>query len=989
MSASPRRRWLLLSAALVALAGLTLWQASGFVAARLLERQLHAAGWPDARVDGGAWRLPDIAFDRVRLTADASLVAEDVRARLRPRIEHVSIGRLHVDAALGAGGEWAWPGSGGASADGPASFDVLPPDGIAVERAELRATTPLGTARVLLADVALRPDAERRSADLRFRIEDGELVAQGTRITGLAGGASATLAPGGVSFEIAADAEAVDAAGIALGAVTVTASGRDGTAHFAIRAPSAAAAVMSIDGQATFTAAERTVSLAGSIELVRAAPARGRIELDAALEGPAPGTAGAGQVRGRFELDGSALAYPGVFGAGTLAVVGEIERSRDELRVTLGEARAELVPEPGVVPAFAASLDNAPVALQLAEAGERASTLRWASAGGSAELVGRFTATAGDARVALTLDARATGLPPVGGGAPELEADVADVVARNVPWNDLVLGVDRFDGSLVHRAGEWRLAGAGTVRATGNVSSARLDDVAADVHGTLAGTPERVVLTVDECVGFRARSIELGDTRIEDVTSVCVAGGDDGVLATYDFGAERTAFTLSLDEQPLRARLTTGDATHAVDGRWPRIVAAGTIDASGTTLSARFAGGAATWPEARLAASGLEGSAELRNGTLVAAALEIARLESLASPAPIVPVGIELSATRSGDVLAFEAVASDALGTFVLEAAGRRARERTAAHVRLYPVRFVTGATEIGDLSPLLAEHVADASGVLELEGDVEWFRGELTGSGTLELRDFGATVAGLELAGVSTETRFASLFPLATEPEQTVTIARADLGMPLEQGTAVFDLVADGTLAFRRVEFGFAGGRLYAEPFTVDSASLDDIGFVLRAEEVELSHLLALGRIDGLAGTGVLSGRVPVRLIGGGVRLDDGVLAAETDGVLRYTPNELPDFLRGEDVRSRMLREVLTNFRYEELSLAVSGESGDGGEQTLTLSARGANPDFLEGHPIELSFNFHGPLLGALRSAVDVTDAAQLEQIFEQRETENEENSR
>ena len=249
--------------------------------------------------------------------------------------------------------------------------------------------------------------------------------------------------------------------------------------------------------------------------------------------------------------------------------------------------------------------------------------------------------------------------------------------------------------------------------------------------------------------------------------------------------------------------------------------------------------------------------------------------------------------------------------------------------------------------------------------------------------------MAGVEIAGVSTEMRFVSLFPPATEPGQTATIARVDLGVPLERGSVLFDLAEDGMLVFRHVEFGFAGGRLYAEPFTIDSASLDDIGIVLRAEEIELSQLLALGRIEGLAGTGILSGRVPVRLVDGRIRLDDGVLAAETDGVLRYTPNDFPDFLRGDDVRSRMLREVLTNFRYDDLSVAVSGESGDGGEQTLTLNARGANPDFLDGHPIELRFNFRGPLLGALRSAVDLTGAAELEEIFEQRGTDNEENSR
>ena len=110
---------------------------------------------------------------------------------------------------------------------------------------------------------------------------------------------------------------------------------------------------------------------------------------------------------------------------------------------------------------------------------------------------------------------------------------------------------------------------------------------------------------------------------------------------------------------------------------------------------------------------------------------------------------------------------------------------------------------------------------------------------------------------------------------------------------------------------------------------------------------------------------------------------------MLRYTPSNLPEFLRGDDVRSRMLREVLTRFEYEELSLSVSGESGPGGQQRLTLDARGANPDFLDGHPIELAFNFAGPLLGAVQSAVDVSDAAGLEELFEQQDIEDEEYSR
>src|SRR5690606_26953526 len=120
----------------------------------------------------------------------------------------------------------------------------------------------------------------------------------------------------------------------------------------------------------------------------------------------------------------------------------------------------------------------------------------------------------------------------------------------------------------------------------------------------------------DECVRVRTRSIEIGGTRVADVMPVCISGRDDGVLMTYDVDAERTAFTLTLDELPFGARLSTRESTHSLDGRWPRLVATGAIDASGMTASARFSGGAVTWSEARLAASGFDGSAELRNGTL-------------------------------------------------------------------------------------------------------------------------------------------------------------------------------------------------------------------------------------------------------------------------------------------------------------------------------------------------------------------------------------
>ncbi|MBN1240288.1 MAG: YdbH domain-containing protein, partial [Gammaproteobacteria bacterium] len=452
----------------------------------------------------------------------------------------------------------------------------------------------------------------------------------------------------------------------------------------------------------------------------------------------------------------------------------------------------------------------------------------------------------------------------------------------------------------------------------------------------------------------------------------------------------RSEFAFSLDGRPLAASVTTNEGSSAVGGMWPGLQVDGVMDSDGVDrLAVRFEDGAVSLSGYGFSARGIDGAADWRDGSLVASALHVATLESLASPAWIAPVAIDAEAADDGGDLAFEASASDPLGTFVLDASGRHGPERTSAAIRLYPIRFVPGATEISDLSPRLAEWVTEAAGLVEFEGRVERTEEGLTGAGTLQLQGLSATVSGVPIEDVRSEIRLASLLPPATEPAQTLTIARVDLGMPLEDGVAVFDLADNGRLSVERLDFAFAGGRLFAEPFTVDSVARGDIGFVLRAEDVQLAEFLASSRIEGIAGSGTLSGRMPVRLSDGGIRLDDGVLAAETDGVLRYTPDDLPDFLRGDDVRSKMLREVLTNFHYDDLSLAVSGESGEGGAQRLTLNARGANPDFLEGHPIELAFNFTGPLLGAVRSAVDLSGAAELEERFEQQEADNEENSR
>jgi hypothetical protein len=546
-----------------------------------------------------------------------------------------------------------------------------------------------------------------------------------------------------------------------------------------------------------------------------------------------------------------------------------------------------------------------------------------------------------------------------------------------------VLGVEGFEGEAAYAAQAWQLSGAGTLTATGPSAGASIEGLTTRWSGTIRGSPERLVVTAGDCVAWQVAALEWRGSRVEGLSSPCLRPGDGDVLLAHDFGTGLTRFAASTTEEPLEVRLVRAGQETAIGGRWPALQISGAVGAEGVVdLNAGVSGGALTLPAENIDIEGVEGSAEIRGGAAVSSTLSVTAIESLATPARWTPVSLRASAKGEGEGLSFDAEISDALGVWVLEAAGRYEDGRATSRVTLYPISFLSGATEIRDLSPFLADYVEDASGTVGFEAEVVWGPEGLQGAGDLSLRDFGATVAGIAVSGVNTSTSFAALLPPATLPEQRAEIGRIDLGVPLERGVVVYELESGGPLAVSRLAFDLAGGRVYAEPFTVDSAEVNDIGFVLRAEEVELAQMLALSRIEGLQGTGVLSGRIPVRMSDRGLQLDEGILAAETDGVLRYTPENLPAFLQGDDLRSRMLREALTNFHYEELSVTVASESGENGEQRLTLNAQGANPDFLEGHPIELNFDFQGPLLGAMRSAVDVSGAGEIEDMFEQQES-------
>jgi hypothetical protein len=145
-----------------------------------------------------------------------------------------------------------------------------------------------------------------------------------------------------------------------------------------------------------------------------------------------------------------------------------------------------------------------------------------------------------------------------------------------------------------------------------------------------------------------------------------------------------------------------------------------------------------------------------------------------------------------------------------------------------------------------------------------------------------------------------------------------------------------------------------------------------VQLRSVDLEQLLTLIGVDGLDGTGRITGTVPVRVRGGKVTVADGLLQAEGPGVLRYHGTALQEQLSAREDTVGTVAQVLSDFHYKKLSMEIN--KAPDGIGVVMLRLEGANPAVLEGHPfafnISIESDFHklGRIAqGGLKAVSDV----------------------
>jgi len=463
---------------------------------------------------------------------------------------------------------------------------------------------------------------------------------------------------------------------------------------------------------------------------------------------------------------------------------------------------------------------------------------------------------------------------------------------------------------------------------------------------------EIVTLGLHECIAFSALNVDADGVLVGvapaagEAACVDLAGGAAVVWPTLpeplSLDLEAGRFILASEGDPV-VSVVLDEHTALTIPSFDPFAISGTLDTVDLTVEAadlRFPGTTAAV------------DASFGEATDVGIDIDWATLIVPGQPAPIRPSGVAGQIEIDDDGLTFSGGAYPASGVR-LPVAVRHDFESGAgqANVQIAAMPFEVGGLQPHDVFPAVdLRSLGQVGGAVSGQATLRW-ADALSTSAQINLSGIRLSGVGYAASGISGTLTFSSLDPPRTAGPQALSIDLLDVGAMLRNGRAQMAIVAGNTVTVTDARFTWAGGMLSAAPFTIPLDN-PNTSINFSAGGIDLTTLLTELPVDGLSATGVLDGTVPVRIVGDSVHIDNGQLQSRGPGIIRYASGGVGE---GQDEGVQLLLDAIENFHYESLGVSLDGRTG--GDLTVGLSIRGANPDVYDGYPIALNVNVSGAL--------------------------------
>lgn len=440
--------------------------------------------------------------------------------------------------------------------------------------------------------------------------------------------------------------------------------------------------------------------------------------------------------------------------------------------------------------------------------------------------------------------------------------------------------------------------------------------------------------------------IYLGDIFLRDQVEVGIHSLKNFIRYDYETGA--LDYRMKLQPLPLFISIPTHKAT--VRTNW---------DIAQITAESRGAGkhhvnvtvNTVDSPTYALQASGIGLTADIEGG-IARYKLGIAKFRQTDQVPVLLPLTIDTEATDEASLMKGQFHAKSPSSGLSLKADYKYDFNKFVGDLtyRLAPLRFGPGGDDIAKLSPLLAAQIKSLTGSVKADGGYRWRFGTVPdGYVHVTLDGIGAETETAKVTDIAATIKLDSLNPPATKKPQKITanLTVGDLApIPLDIN---WRINPNGSLSLEPLKANFAGGILSTKAELFDPESLSE-SFTLDVDNVDLTEIFRLIGIEGLSGTGKLTGTIPIEVREGKVIVQDGQLEALAPGLIRLEGGEVTKALKQKGDTVAMALRTLADFHYRKLTVRI--DKAPTGEGVLKLRLEGSNPKVYKGHPFVFNVN-------------------------------------
>jgi hypothetical protein len=274
---------------------------------------------------------------------------------------------------------------------------------------------------------------------------------------------------------------------------------------------------------------------------------------------------------------------------------------------------------------------------------------------------------------------------------------------------------------------------------------------------------------------------------------------------------------------------------------------------------------------------------------------------------------------------------------------------------------------------------IANVRGAISGQGRIRWSGAGVDSDGDFTTDGMDLAAAFGNVAGLKGKIHFDDLLALTTPPGQEVTIAQANPGVPVNDGSVRFRLLADQRVAVEGGRWPFAGGALVLQPTTLDFGRPSARRFTFRVEGLDAAKFIQTLELENVAATGLFDGTLPMVFDDKGGRIEHGRLISRPGGGTLAYVGQVSQANLGS--AGQLAFDALKSMKFTTLIINLDGELD--GEIVSDIAFAGVNqaPVELGGSklmpgmtnvPFRFNIKVKAPFRGLLNTAKSFGDVGE-----------------